>query len=197
MKECKLLTFLSMAFLCTISVQAKAWRGIEPLHSTRSDVERIIGSKVVRCGVSSCIYDLGDETVFVLYAKESNCNNNDTTTSWRVPAATVLEIGIHFKKDRALSELQFELSKFEQVEDKELPGWIYYLNVAEGVRIEGGFETASGITYFPAAKDKYLHCPTINKAKIFSPRTKTHHQIQTSTLITAAGTFHSWTGVPI
>jgi hypothetical protein len=54
-------------------VAAKAWRGIEPLSSTRADVENLFGPKVVRCGGSACIYDLGEEIVFVLYAKAFSC----------------------------------------------------------------------------------------------------------------------------
>jgi hypothetical protein len=147
------------------SVQAKAWRGIEPLHSTREDVERLLGSKVVRCGGSACIYDFGEETVFVLYATDSNCKNDDATSAWKVPIDTVIEIGVRFKDDKLLSELPFDLSKFERVEDKHLPGWIYYVDLNEGVRIEGGLKTASSITYFQRAKDNYLRCQSTDKVR--------------------------------
>jgi len=153
-----------MVFLHSHSVDAKPWRGIEPLHSTRSDVERLFGSKVVRCGGSSFIYDLGDEIVFILYATDSNCKNDDATTAWKVQVSTVIEISVHFKQDKALSELGFDLSKFEKVEDKHLPGWIYYVNLEEGIRVEGGLRTASGVTYFQSAKDNYMRCPSAGKA---------------------------------
>lgn len=147
------------------SVQAKAWRGIEPLHSTRADVERLLGSKVVRCGGAACIYDLGEEIIFILYATGSSCKNEDAATAWKVPVGTVIEIGVSFKQDKLLSELQFDLSKFERVEDEHLPGWIYYVNLNEGVRIEGGLQTASSVTYFQTAKDNYLRCSSANKQK--------------------------------
>ena len=165
MKRWTLLTVISIVFLHNNSVEPKGWRGIEPLRSTRVDVENLFGSKVVRCGGSACIYDLGEEIVFILYAKESSCKNDDATTAWKVPAGTVIEIGVHFKKDKPLSELGFDLSKFERVEDKHLPGWIYYVNLDEGVRVEGGLQTASGITYFQSAKDNYLRCPPPEKEK--------------------------------
>jgi hypothetical protein len=160
----KFLILGSIAF-CSSSVQAKAWRGIEPLHSTRADVERLLGSKVVRCGGSACIYELGEEIIFVLYATDSHCKNDDATTAWRVRVGTVIEIGVHFKKDKLLSELPFDLSKFERVEDEHLPGWIYYVNIDEGVRVEGGLKTASSVTYFQSAKDNHLSCRSINKVK--------------------------------
>ena len=158
----KLLIVWSIA-LYSSCVQAKAWRGIEPLHSTRADVERLLGSKVVRCGGSACIYDFGEESVFVLYATDSNCKNDDATTAWKVPVGTVIEIGVHFKEDKLLSELPFDLSKFQRVEDEHLPGWIYYVNVDEGVRVEGGLKTASSVTYFQSAKDNNLSCRSANK----------------------------------
>lgn len=131
-------------------------------HSTRADVERLLSSKALRCGGSACIYDLDEEIIFVLYATDSSCKNDDATT-WKVPVGTVIEIRVRFKEDKLLSELQFDLSKFERVEDKHLPGWIYYVNLDEGVRVEGGLQTASSVRYFQSSKDNYLRCPSANK----------------------------------
>jgi hypothetical protein len=156
----KTCTLLFTVFVCSYSGTAKEWRGIDPLHSTRVDVDHLIGPKVVRCGSSACLYDLGEETVFVLYAAEPTCKNDDTTTRWKVPAGTVLEISVHFKKEKGLSELQLDLSKFEKVYDQHLPGWIYYTNFSDGIRVAGGLETASSITYFQQSKDNYLRCPS-------------------------------------
>lgn len=165
MKLLTVLIVLLIVFSNCNSVEAKPWRGIEPLRSTRADVERLIGSKVVRCGGSACIYEFDDEIVFVLYAADSSCKNDDATSAWRVPVGTVIEIGIRFKEDKPLSELEFDLSKFERVEDKHLPGWIYYVNLDEGVRVEGGLKTASSLTYFQSAKDNHLRCPSAKKIK--------------------------------
>jgi hypothetical protein len=165
MKLWKLLTVVLTVFLQAHFVEAKQWRGIEPLHSTRLDVERLLGSKIVRCGASSCIYDLGEEIVFVLYSTGATCSNDGATTMWKVPPGTVIEIGVHFKEDKSLSQLGMDLSKFQKVEDQHLPGWIYYVNLEEGVRVEGGLRTASGVTYFQSAKDNYLRCPSANETK--------------------------------
>ena len=158
----KCLIVVSLA-LYTCSAQAKAWRGIEPLHSTREDVDRLFGSKIVRCGGSACIYDLGEEIIFILYATDATCKNDDATTAWKVPVGTVIEISVRFKEDKLLSDLPFDLSKFQRVEDKHLPGWIYYLDVEDGLRVEGGLKTASSVTYFQNAKDKYLRCRSLTK----------------------------------
>ena len=155
-----LVIIATLIFLSSVSVEAKPWRGIVPLHATRADVERLVDSKVVRCANSACIYDVGEEIVFVLYSTDSTCRNEGATTNLKVPVGTVIEIGVHFKEDKPLSQLGFDLSKFEKVEDQHLPGWIYYVNLEEGVRVEGGLETASGVTYFQSAKDNYLRCPS-------------------------------------
>ena len=160
-----LLIVISMLLLHSHAVDAKPWRGIEPLHSTRANVEGLLGSKVVRCGDSACIYDLGEVVVFILYTTDSSCKNDGATTAWKVQVGTVIEINVHFKQDKPLSQLGLDLSKFEKIEDEHLPGWIYYVNIEEGVRVEGGLRTASGMTYFPGAKDKCLRCPSVNDAK--------------------------------
>ena|SRR5437868_10136021 len=160
----KFLILVSVALYAN-SNQAKAWRGIEPLHSTRADVQRVLGSKVVRCGGSACVYELDEETILVLYATDSSCKNDDALSAWKVPVGTVVEISVRFKEEKQLSELHFDLSKFERAEDEHLPGWIYYTNLDEGVRVEGGLQTVSSVRYFQSAKDNYLRCPAANKAK--------------------------------
>ena len=158
-----LMSVVSIVLLTCSAVEAKSWRGIEPLRSTKSEVERLIGSRVVRCSVSACLYELPDEIVFVLYSTDATCKNDEATTSWKVPVGTVIEIGIRFKQDKPLSELDFDLSKFKTDNDEHLPGWIYYVNLEGGVRIEGGLETASSITYFQKAKDNHLRCPSVKQ----------------------------------
>jgi hypothetical protein len=138
---------------------AKEWRGIVPLHSTRDDVDRLIGSKKLRCGGHSCLYDLGEETVLVSYSGEQTCKGDDASTGWKVPRETVIEINVHFKTERALSDLGFDLTRFERVENKEQPGWVYYRNREEGIEIEGGAKIATGINYFQRAEDNHLRCP--------------------------------------
>jgi hypothetical protein len=152
------LTAFLLLLGCT-SATAKPWRGIEPLHSTRADVERLVGPQVVRCGGSACIYELDEEIAFVLYASDSSCRNDSAESAWMVPVGTVIEIGIHFKKDKPLLELGLDLTKFEKIEDKHVRGLIYYVNLEEGLRVEGGLRTARGVTYFQSSKDNHLRCP--------------------------------------
>lgn len=92
-----------LAFCLPTIAQAKAWRGIVPLHSTRADVERLLGepatsSLVAKC---RCFYDLGDETVTILYANGLGCaepeERDGRVGGWNLPRDTVIEIDLYFK----------------------------------------------------------------------------------------------------
>jgi len=148
-----------LIFAFVIPVLSKDWLGIVPLHSTREDLERVIKAKLVRCGGNACLYDLADKTVFALYAAEPTCRNDDATTSWNVPANTVIEITIHFKTPQPQSVLNIDLAKYERVEDKELRGLVYFYNYADGIEIETSGDTIRRLTYFHAEKDSHLRCP--------------------------------------
>lgn len=156
------LTALLMLLAYT-SANAKPWRGIEPLHSTRADVERLLGLQVVRCGGSACIYELGEEIAFILYATNPSCKNDSAERAWKVPAGTVIEIGVRFKREKLLSELELDLTKFEKVEDKHIRGLLHYVNLDEGLSVEGGLTTIHSVTYFQSSKDNYLRCPKKSK----------------------------------
>jgi hypothetical protein len=152
------LTFLIVIWASTFPSPAKEWCGIVPLHSTRADVERLLKVKPERCGGNACLYDLPDKTVFALYAAEPICHNDDATTSWKVPADTVIQLTIRFKTPQTFSALDIDVTKYDRVPDKELHGLVYLSDYAQGVRMETSGDTVSGITYYPAAKDDHLRC---------------------------------------
>lgn len=62
MKAVKILWACSILTFCVAdSTQAQGWRGIKPLHSTRADVERLIGPPMTQ---NDGIYDLKmDESI--------------------------------------------------------------------------------------------------------------------------------------
>jgi hypothetical protein len=155
----RLLTSWLLIFFCVFFSTAKEWCSIVPLHSTRDDVERLLKGKPVRCGGNSCLYDLSDKTVFVLYADEPTCRNDDATTSWKVRAGTVLQIIVNFKTPQAFSALDIDVTKYDRVPDKELKGLVYLSDYVQGVRMETSGDSVRSITYYPAATDDHLRCP--------------------------------------
>lgn len=155
--------FLCMCAVFTTAVlaEAKEWRGIVPLHSTREDVERLLGQSNEKC---QCGYSLNDVNVSVVYANGKPCGEEESNDwrvgGWRVPRDTVIQLTVYYKPRRRLSELKIDVSRYKKISNEELPGVFYYVDADEGVRIEVVGDTVGGITYFPAAKDSNLSCPS-------------------------------------
>lgn len=146
---------ICMALAITFSLKAEGWHGIAPLHSTRADVERLLGPSTSQC---KCEYDLGDEGVFIQYSGET-CEKGKSR-GWNVPPDTVISISVYFEKKSQFSDLQLDTTKFKKTEDPELRGYVTYTNQEEGVTYEVSDKgIVQGVHYFPAAKDKHLRCP--------------------------------------
>jgi hypothetical protein len=138
--------------------QAKEWRGIVPLHSTRKDVERLIGPPTTLGGR---IYNLENEVVLIDYSHRL-CEQG-WTSGWNVPLDTVTSITVNPRKMISLSEFGLDLSGYQKVQDPEVDSAIYYVNREEGIYIRSlTFEpVVVSITYLPAAKDRHLLCSEV------------------------------------
>lgn len=145
--------------------QAKGWRGLVPLHSTRTDVERLFGAPKESRGVGFK-YETKDEQVFVFYSagecKESRSND------WNVPRDTVVSITVHPNAKLLVDDLKLDKMKYERVLDYHVQGVIYYFSKEDGVRIsasqlEKEGEDVNSITYEPTPQDSYLRCPAASK----------------------------------
>src|SRR5947209_7922722 len=111
-------------------VQAKEWRGIVPLQSTRADVERLIGSSTKP---KVPVYELKNESVYIEYAV-GPCQEGDTQ-GWNVPPDTVIYIKVSPKKEIQFADLKIDESNYKQVEDQHIGGQISYVNEDEGFSI--------------------------------------------------------------
>jgi hypothetical protein len=156
----KILVCIWFVFSATVLSEAKEWRGIIPLHSTRVDVEHLLGTSVEKCKDLNCLYNLETETVFIIYASGAPCSKNDAASAWNVPRDTVIEITVRIKgrDGRPLSDLKIDISKYKKIADPENPALIYYINGEEGLRVEVSGDRYYGITYFQTAKDNQLLC---------------------------------------
>ena len=154
---------LSLSSVCAFTSAAKEWCGIVPLHSTRADVERLLKVKPESCGGNACIYDLPDKIVFVLYADEPTCRNDDATTSWKAPRDTVIQLTVRFKTPETFAALDIDVTKYDRTPDKELHGLDYLSDYGQGVKMETSGDTVSAITYYSEKKDDNLRCPPNSK----------------------------------
>ena len=148
------LTLVSVILCVAASSKAQGWRGIRPLHSTREEVERLIGPSTQPKGIT---YDLKNERVNVVYS-EGKCAKG-WPYGWNVKPGTVIGITIYPQPRPKLAELPIDISKSKKYVDPS--GVIHYNNDDEGlsVAIDPKEYEVKVIEYYPTASDAHLRCP--------------------------------------
>jgi hypothetical protein len=156
LKNAARLLACAVVLLAGAPAQAKEWRRIVPLRTTRAQVERRLGRP--RRGV----YDLGAERAFIYFSGE-RCAGGE---GWDVPRDTVVRISVTPKTKVRLSELRLDMHRFERTTDSEVTSHALYTDKAAGVTyevFEGGGENNGlllHINFDPAAADdRRLRCP--------------------------------------
>lgn len=173
MKDVKvLLLCLYLVLPVTVVSQTKEWRGIVPLHSTRADVERLLGKP----NFDGTYYDFENERASIIYSREP-CTEGD----WNVPRDTVLQISIAPKIKLKFADLRLDLSKYERIEDPHVQVRAIYWNEENGVQydvFEGGGENNGmvlEIYHKPAAETLRLRCPVPISKKPCASSGKTNY----------------------
>lgn len=155
MKEMKVfLTLTSMILCVAASTRAQGWRGIRPLHSTREEVERLIGPPMQPKGIT---YDLKNERVNVTYS-DASCTKG-WPYGWNVKLGTVIGIRIYPHPRPKLAELPIDISKSTKyVDPSEV---IHYNNDDEGlsVAVDPYELEVRSIEYYPSASNAHMRCP--------------------------------------
>ena len=146
-----------------------SWRGLTPLHSTRNDVEALLGSPN-RPGTTLVTYKTDYETVVAKYSNE-NC---DTSSSgWKVATGTLIELVVNPTPSFLLKELHLPSSRYERRENFAYPEvdnpprvWTY-TDQSHGISIRthssasaAGDELVVSISYFPSQRNEGLRCRT-------------------------------------
>jgi hypothetical protein len=150
MKKINICWLVGWVFLATggIQLQAKPWREIVPLITTRLEVERILGkpNKYKR-------YDLDEGRIYVNYASGS-CERRGSCECL-VPNDTVLDIFIVMNSDIKLSELGVSKDALKRQPKGHAADLSAYVNPKEGVSytINDMTDEVVTITYFASAKD--------------------------------------------
>lgn len=145
---------LFLLALCGVTVNAEPWRGIVPLKSTRSDVERLLG-KPLAGGINSYVtYKLETEEVRVEYADQKLCSRPDRCNC-RVPDDTVLHIVVRLKTIIRFSSLELDKSKFHPIVNPENANNVAYSNSDAGLMyvISKRDDLVLYVQYGPTLKD--------------------------------------------
>ncbi len=141
---------------------ANEWEGLLPLHSSREDVERLLGKPQAVFG-SIVIYHRSVDSVWIKYI-DQGCVNK---FAWNVPLGTVERIQVSPKSTVLPGDLKFDLRQFRKFVSFHPPDVFYYLDLYEGITVEtrlyGDREEVTQITYEAAARDENLRCPNRQK----------------------------------
>jgi len=152
----KLLGCLALLMMARCIADAKPWRGIVPLHTTRVAVEQKLGPPSMDRG-DTVVYDYQNERASIEYSK-GPCSVE--FSQWNVPRETVISIWITPKTDINAADLGLG-KNYKRVRDEHRPQLVHYID--EEVGIEYNVDEASGfvglVKYLPSAADKNLRCP--------------------------------------
>lgn len=156
----KLIIIILLAF--SVDCQTNSWEGITPLKSTRSDVEKLLGSPTPLSVAKYAAGYRGNEgKVNVLYST-GLCNVNPDH-GWNVTEFTVISISYYPDHPPRLADLKIDRSKFERRPDPATLGSDFYTNEVDGIAltVDTSDNTVTRFQYFPASKDDYLMCKNL------------------------------------
>ena len=135
------------------AANGKAWKGIVPLHSTRADVERLMGPP----NLEDSGYDVDGEQVRISYSSPG-CREG-LPAGWKVPANTVVSISVSSKNETKLADVLVSGKNYDQIYRVHTPLTVDYVDVQEGVRYTTTDGSVQTTTYFGSeADDKKLRC---------------------------------------
>ena len=158
----RLLPLILLVLISTGSVLAKEWRGLLPMHSTREDVERLLGpppppDRSYTLNKTRSIYYLDEGEVYIVFANEEllKLNNCDA-----VPLGTVLMIQVTPKDETLVSSLQLDEKTFKKFNPSRDPSLEVegFMDEKEGLVIRAAKGKVDRIVYLASALDRG-RCP--------------------------------------
>lgn len=149
-----LLLYWCLSLPVATPLQERGWRGIIPLHSTRADVERLIGKP----DMQGNLYDYEDERVKIIYQRYPCVESKGE--GYNVPIDTVLFIIVNFKnKDRSLSDFPIDWTQYEKTEGGDVEGVAYYTDRDKGISYGTRYGKVHSVEYWATTADAHLRCP--------------------------------------
>ena len=153
----------SLIFIVAANAEAKGWRGIVPLHSTRLQVEQLLGQPTEEASSYSVVYRRRNETVLIYYANGRPCGIGAKYSQWRVARNTVTNIFITPNSGSPLSQLSIDESKYKKFTVGHISE-TQYISAREGEAFTVVGNEIKSISYFAASDDSHLECPGLSQA---------------------------------
>jgi hypothetical protein len=145
----RLLTIMAILLSCCLPMIAhgKAWRGIVPLQSKRSDVEQLLGPG------TNDHYQFDQERVHINYRGEG-CNPVNGCFCL-VPKDTVISIYVQPETEMPFSKLAIDKKKYKKYVSPKDPTIATYSDEEEGIiyTVDEKNDDVIAVEYIPAAKD--------------------------------------------
>jgi hypothetical protein len=131
---------------------AQGYKGVEPIRSTRADVERLLGAPDAMC---QC-YIFKGERVRITYSEGPEVTWGPGR--WDVPKGTVLEVEIDYSRGLRLKSLPIDVEQLDELRGSCVDLVLAYSDEGKGVTygIEAG--RVNSITYGPTAAQRRQYC---------------------------------------
>ena len=159
----KLILIISMVLIAATSVAAKDWRGILPMHSTRADVEALLGPPPASPGnyilsKGRSIYFLDEGEVYITFAEDEFAGRVCLSA---VPPGTVLMIRVTPKDELPLPRLNIDVRNFKKFDASTPPGQGHegFISTPEGFVFRVFQGNVKEMIYFASAVDSVLFSP--------------------------------------
>lgn len=147
---------LCVVLMSINSASARSWRGIEPLHSTRADVIRLLGRPFDDKSPYMSIYDFPEERALIHFSSGRPCEEG-LPDGWKVPKDTVIAIDLYPTSPKKMSEVLAPGKEYKEIRAAHTPH-VYYVGSEEGVRFTVQNGVVSSMSYGSSARDKGLAC---------------------------------------
>lgn len=150
-----IISYLCITLPAVALAEGKGWRGILPLHSTRADVERLLGPPAELSNEYTSVYHLENEVVMFNYEGDRSCKSPG---GWQVPRGTVVSIIVTPKTKLRFSDLQVDESRYKKTSGGHRSEDIIYTDNERGENITVYQGDVTNISYSPTVGDSHLHC---------------------------------------
>jgi hypothetical protein len=161
--------FLMMGLSQGTAFHYNDWRGIVPLHSTKADVERLLGppppppkdgTSLYTPGPASSYYFFESEDVRIAYMTDELAERTECSS---FPVDIVIGIVVYLKNHPPLNDLGIDQNKFVTHDPSQPPnlGFLAYVDNKDGVSICTRAGKVWEILYYGEATDRQV-CPNFN-----------------------------------
>jgi hypothetical protein len=146
---------VALLIVASVDVCAAEWRGIVPLHSTRSDIVRLLNA----CEETQerCSFSLEDQDVQIVFSGWQHAFSSCPTN---IPEDTVLLVRVRLANPKTVKELKLNLESFKAF-DPSYPsgvGYRAYIDEQSGLLLRSYKGQVTEFDYIPTRRDQKL-CP--------------------------------------